>query len=931
MAVLPEVIFAQKLASSEKEERDKAVGRLTKWFNIRTQGDNHFTQEEMSRVWKGLFYCFWMSDKPLIQEELAENICSMIDAFASVRDSVLFMRTFLMTMEREWFGLDKWRKDKYLQLTRRFVRKVFKFNKAKNWDRRVCERLSGMYKSHCFMSDSNRNGIGFRLQVIDVFIEELAKVRGEEEDSTRIVLFYLEPAFMMLKWAKDKRVRDQARVCFFENLMRQSDCGLRWMAEKEVEEEVKDNGINIIQEEDLEKDEGIVMDVADKMEAENFAKATQTPAEDPRAGNVSIDIPQLQVDYARLAERCFEVGSHAKTSESARATLYKLSEQFQDVANDVFPLTEELSAEQLEHYDPAKLEVDEDKMTDKLIKIRDRLKERLRKEEEETKIILEQRKVREKEAQKIKDKELLKFYDDYDVDEEDKYEIGLKRKADQDEIEEEESPESKKARMEDKQARDKAREKKHKKEQKRRKRERMLAEELAKQEELRKSQVHIDRDLELQSVLTQEKPKENKNPKIEKTAASSEVNVVEDTPKTNEKVSQEKPKENKNPKKEKTATSPKVKVAEEDTPKTNEKVSQEKPKENENPKKDKTAASPKVKVAEEDTPKTNEKVSQEKKNKKPMFNESIDESSVTKKQKKDKKAVLQPEPLKPNLNESVVEDSVSKKKKKDKKAVLQPIKPTFNESVVEDSVSKKKKKDKKAALETATAKPIFIETKDESSVPKKKKKDEKAAQEPSVTPEPIAQQQTGDQTEESTTTKKKDQKKKIRDSLRDKKMAKLEKKKDKKKMNEEGGKLFAESDDWDEPAAPAQPVGFKDFASPTVTTPGKNTHTAQFLKKALSKSNTPKKKLSQVEKLKTKASSSESKAKRLSWALSKNMSTSERDLLLTIKSSPGIPHDPRKKPEKGLLKTKTAPRTPQNENPVQLNTQLNSVSKKVLK
>ena len=73
------------------------------------------------------------------------------------------------------------------------------------------------------------------------------------------------------------------------------------------------------------------------------------------------------------------------------------------MANDVFPLTEELSAEQLEHYDPAKLEVDEDKMTDKLIKIRDRLKERLRKEEEETKIILEQRKVREKEEQKIKE------------------------------------------------------------------------------------------------------------------------------------------------------------------------------------------------------------------------------------------------------------------------------------------------------------------------------------------------------------------------------------------------------------------------------------------------------------------------------------------------------------------------------------------------
>jgi ribosomal RNA-processing protein 1 len=30
------------------------------------------------RIWKGLFYCYWMSDKPLVQEELAENIASMI-------------------------------------------------------------------------------------------------------------------------------------------------------------------------------------------------------------------------------------------------------------------------------------------------------------------------------------------------------------------------------------------------------------------------------------------------------------------------------------------------------------------------------------------------------------------------------------------------------------------------------------------------------------------------------------------------------------------------------------------------------------------------------------------------------------------------------------------------------------------------------------
>merc|ERR1719516_976630 len=42
------------------------------------------------RIWKGLFYCFWMSDKPLIQEELAVNIASMIDSFCHTETSLLF-------------------------------------------------------------------------------------------------------------------------------------------------------------------------------------------------------------------------------------------------------------------------------------------------------------------------------------------------------------------------------------------------------------------------------------------------------------------------------------------------------------------------------------------------------------------------------------------------------------------------------------------------------------------------------------------------------------------------------------------------------------------------------------------------------------------------------------------------------------------------
>ena len=70
-AVSPEVLFAQKLAANDPTQRNRAVKKLQKWLQLR---GSLLTKEEIMRIWKGLHYCFWMSDKPLIQEELAETI-----------------------------------------------------------------------------------------------------------------------------------------------------------------------------------------------------------------------------------------------------------------------------------------------------------------------------------------------------------------------------------------------------------------------------------------------------------------------------------------------------------------------------------------------------------------------------------------------------------------------------------------------------------------------------------------------------------------------------------------------------------------------------------------------------------------------------------------------------------------------------------------
>merc|ERR1712029_252577 len=54
---------------------------------------------------------------------------------------------------------------------------------------------------------------------------------------------------------------------------------------------------------------------------------------------------QLQVNYSKMSEAMFELGSEAGLKKSSRDALYELSKMFKDVANDVFPLGPNLEDE----------------------------------------------------------------------------------------------------------------------------------------------------------------------------------------------------------------------------------------------------------------------------------------------------------------------------------------------------------------------------------------------------------------------------------------------------------------------------------------------------------------------------------------------------------------------------------------------------------
>lgn len=55
----------------------------------------------------------WMSDKMLIQEELAESLSKLVHCFHEKNTIVLYTSCALKTLAKEWFGIDQYRLDKF--------------------------------------------------------------------------------------------------------------------------------------------------------------------------------------------------------------------------------------------------------------------------------------------------------------------------------------------------------------------------------------------------------------------------------------------------------------------------------------------------------------------------------------------------------------------------------------------------------------------------------------------------------------------------------------------------------------------------------------------------------------------------------------------------------------------------------------------------
>jgi len=197
------VTFARALASPDKSTRDKTLKVLVKYLRSLPS----MTDLEMLKLWKALYYCMWLSDKPPIQAELAGALSSdVFRAFQTPALAYTYVRMFYRTLLREWHMLDQHRINKFYVLMRLVLRETLYHMHLKRWHADTVGALLTILEEEVLGKTPN----GPRLHVADVFLEELWRATdGGASVSTRVLLRVLAPFLRAVAAAPDAVFQDR--------------------------------------------------------------------------------------------------------------------------------------------------------------------------------------------------------------------------------------------------------------------------------------------------------------------------------------------------------------------------------------------------------------------------------------------------------------------------------------------------------------------------------------------------------------------------------------------------------------------------------------------------------------------------------------------------------------------------------------------------
>ncbi|ORE14126.1 hypothetical protein BCV71DRAFT_245972 [Rhizopus microsporus] len=183
-----------------------------------------------------------MSDKPLIQQALANDLGSLVMELPA-SNAVPFLKAFWQIHCQEWHGLDRIRLDKYYLLLRRVIYFSFQFLARENWDHVYLDAYNDMLLEGPLHPSDRTKPDAIRYHIIDIYYEELEKVLDDvrsksETDELNVPMEEINrPMEVISKEGATKVLRNKAKEA-----IKQHELEMSAMAEDDNENDGEDDG-----------------------------------------------------------------------------------------------------------------------------------------------------------------------------------------------------------------------------------------------------------------------------------------------------------------------------------------------------------------------------------------------------------------------------------------------------------------------------------------------------------------------------------------------------------------------------------------------------------------------------------------------------------------------------------------------------------------
>lgn len=175
--------FIKKLAANDRPTRDETLKSLKRFLGT----PKAFEELELLKLWKGLFFSMWFSDRPRTQQRLADDMGSLL-LVVHETNYFAFLSSFWKIMSAEWLALDRHRVDKFYMLLRRYVGYAFQRLAQEGWEETWIERHNTVMNKVPLHPENPKIPDGIRYHILEIYLDELEKVvlkdkkEAEDED-----------------------------------------------------------------------------------------------------------------------------------------------------------------------------------------------------------------------------------------------------------------------------------------------------------------------------------------------------------------------------------------------------------------------------------------------------------------------------------------------------------------------------------------------------------------------------------------------------------------------------------------------------------------------------------------------------------------------------------------------------------------------------